>query len=179
MISAAQCRAARAMLDWTQDALAKNAQVARPTIADFERNVRTPMRHNLLSIMATFEAAGLSFIAENGEGAGVRFREVKIQYRNSAKDRGGDIALPIKYREKWLTLIAPLEVINDMDHASYATPAERALSFSNHLPKYLNAAEKKIANLDLSNLDTVTLTHSDFPDGVFWHTISSRDPYNQ
>ena len=48
-ISAAQCRAARALLNWTQDQLAQNAQVARATIADFERNTRMGMmRQNLI-----------------------------------------------------------------------------------------------------------------------------------
>ena len=155
------------MLDWTQETLAKNAQVARPTIADFERNVRTPMRNNLVSIMSTFEAAGLSFIADNGEGAGVRFRKVMIEYVNSVKDRGGDIEMRVRYRGKWLKLIAPREVIDDMDRTNYKTFEQRAKSITNHLLKYLNAAEKKIFTLDLSNVDTVILAHSDFSDGVF------------
>jgi transcriptional regulator with XRE-family HTH domain len=65
MISAAQCRAARALLEWTQDDLATNAQVARAMVADFERNTRmVPMRQNLISIVASFEAAGVVFIPE-------------------------------------------------------------------------------------------------------------------
>lgn len=167
MISAAQCRAARAMLDWTQEKLAENAQVARPTIADFERNFRAPMRNNLVSITNTFEAAGLCFIPENGEGAGVRFRKVELEYIKSVKDRNGDIAIPVRYRGQRLTLIAPRDVIDDMDRVNYATPEERAQGVTKHLPKYLVAAESKISTMDLSNVDTVILTHSDFPNGVF------------
>lgn len=167
MISAAQCRAARAMLDWTQEKLAESAQVARPTIADFERNFRAPMRNNLISIMNTFEAAGLSFIPDNGEGAGVRFRKVELEYIKSVKDRNGDIAIPVRYRGQRITLIAPREIIHDMDRTNYASPKERAQSVTNHLPKYLVAAEKKVSGMDLSNIDTVILSHNDFPEGIF------------
>lgn len=125
------------------------------------------MRNNLVSIMNTFEAAGLSFIPENGEGAGVRFRKVELEYIKSVKDRNGDIAIPVRYRGQRLTLIAPREVIDDMDCVNYAIPEERAQAVTKHLPKYLVAAESKISTMDLSNVDTVTLTHSDFPDGVF------------
>ena len=67
-ISAAQCRAARALLNWSQEQLAENAQVARATLADFEREGRVPMRQNLLAIVAALEAAGVAFIPENGAG---------------------------------------------------------------------------------------------------------------
>ena len=56
MISAAQCRAARAILNWSQDELATNAQVARATVADFERRERDPVRNNMFSIISAFEA---------------------------------------------------------------------------------------------------------------------------
>ncbi|RWH76006.1 MAG: helix-turn-helix domain-containing protein [Mesorhizobium sp.] len=65
-----QCRGARAMLGWSQDELAKAANVARQTIADFERGARLPIANNLASIRRTLEAAGIEFLSDNG----VRFR---------------------------------------------------------------------------------------------------------
>ena len=68
-ISAAQCRAARALLSWSQEELSRNAQVSRAAIADFELNKRTLMRQNLISVRCALEAGGITFISENGEGA--------------------------------------------------------------------------------------------------------------
>lgn len=61
-----QCRGARAMLGWSQDELARAANVARQTIADFERGARIPIHNNLISIRRTLERAGIEFLSENG-----------------------------------------------------------------------------------------------------------------
>ncbi|MCJ2111577.1 helix-turn-helix transcriptional regulator [Methylobacterium sp. E-025] len=73
-----QCRAARALLEWTQDRLAEASSVSKKTIADFEAGKRTPYDRTLADIQRTLENAGLEFIPENGGGAGIRFRERKI-----------------------------------------------------------------------------------------------------
>ncbi len=71
-ITPAQCRAARALLNWSQDRLETAAKVARKTIADFEREARRPYVRTLKDISAALEAAGVVFIPENGGGPGVR-----------------------------------------------------------------------------------------------------------
>ena len=74
MIDASQCRAARGLLSWSQGDLVQNCGLSAATIRAFERG--GPMRdsnRNLLRM--TFERAGVIFIAENGEGAGVRLRK--------------------------------------------------------------------------------------------------------
>jgi DNA-binding XRE family transcriptional regulator len=67
-----QCRAARALLHWGQEDLEKAASVAKKTIADFEREARTPYPRTLTDIRAALERAGVEFIDENGRGPGVR-----------------------------------------------------------------------------------------------------------
>jgi DNA-binding XRE family transcriptional regulator len=64
--SAEQCRGARAMLGWSQDDLARAANVARQTIADFERGARTPIANNLISIVKALEKAGIAVLSDNG-----------------------------------------------------------------------------------------------------------------
>jgi transcriptional regulator with XRE-family HTH domain len=76
-ISREQCRAARALLDWSQAELAEAAKVARQTVVDFERGARTPYPNNLEAIRSALKAAGVEFIAENGGGPGVRLRKSK------------------------------------------------------------------------------------------------------
>ncbi|NVO16256.1 MAG: helix-turn-helix transcriptional regulator [Rhodoplanes sp.] len=74
MLSAAQCRAARGLLNWTQQELAEAAKVGVVTVRQFELAGAVPRRATLLAIKTAFEAAGVEFIAENGGGAGVRLK---------------------------------------------------------------------------------------------------------
>ena len=68
----AQCRAARALLNWSQSQLEAASQVAKKTIADFEREARTPYPRTLTAIRSAFEKEGLEFTDHVGN-AGVRF----------------------------------------------------------------------------------------------------------
>lgn len=71
----AQCRAARALLDLTQPALADAAQLGLSTIVDFERSRRAVSADAVDAIRVALEAAGVLFIEQNGNGPGVRFKE--------------------------------------------------------------------------------------------------------
>lgn len=74
-ISPSQCRAARALIELDQNALAAAASVSRGVIIDFEKGRRTPGTNNLAAIRAALETAGVIFIDQNGNGPGVRLRE--------------------------------------------------------------------------------------------------------
>jgi transcriptional regulator with XRE-family HTH domain len=65
----AQCRAARALLNWSQGQLAEESKVATKTIADFEREGRTPYPRTLADLEVTLRAAGIEFT--NGGKPGV------------------------------------------------------------------------------------------------------------
>ncbi len=71
MISA-QCRAARALLDWSQQELADAAGVGVVTVRQFEAGIGVPRNATTEMLMTTLESAGVQFIAGNGAGAGVR-----------------------------------------------------------------------------------------------------------
>lgn len=76
-LSPAQCRAARALLDWQQQDLALRSKVSKKSIVDFERGKTTPWGRTLDVIRAAFEDAGVQFVApESGVGGeGVRMRD--------------------------------------------------------------------------------------------------------
>ena len=57
-----QCKAARALLAWSQQDLAKKAGVAASTVADFERGHRTPVPNNAEAIRTALEGAGVRFL---------------------------------------------------------------------------------------------------------------------
>lgn len=74
-MSPAQCRAARALIDWTQPRLAEAAGLGLSTVVDFERERRKVSADAEAAIRAALEAAGVIFVAENGQGEGVRVRK--------------------------------------------------------------------------------------------------------
>jgi transcriptional regulator with XRE-family HTH domain len=77
-----QWRAARALIGWSQGDLARQLGVSALTIKRLEAggwNVSDEMRRRAREAL---EGAGVIFVAENGEGPGVRLR----------KERDGDAA---------------------------------------------------------------------------------------
>ncbi len=73
MINAAQCRGARAMLEWKQEALAAKAGVGLSTVRNFEAGRSNPIANNLSAIRRALEEGGVEFI----DGDGVRLRTTK------------------------------------------------------------------------------------------------------
>lgn len=77
MTTIRQVKAARALLGWAQGDLAAKSGVSKPTIArletaDGDLGGYADTRDKILQ---AFEAAGVIFIEENGEGPGVRLRK--------------------------------------------------------------------------------------------------------
>jgi predicted transcriptional regulator len=73
-VSIRQIKAARALLGWSQDDLAKHSGVSAPTVkrleaAEGDIGGRAETGE---SLVAALQEAGVEFIAENGGGAGVR-----------------------------------------------------------------------------------------------------------
>ena len=75
MVSPAQCRAARGLLGWNQQKLARQAGVGIVTVHQLESGISQPRSATIEVIRRAFEAAGVEFIDENGGGPGVRLRK--------------------------------------------------------------------------------------------------------
>lgn len=63
------------MLGLTQADLAKAAGISATALNNIERGSADPKASTLLAIQKALEAAGVIFVAENGEGPGVRLRK--------------------------------------------------------------------------------------------------------
>jgi len=75
MITPEQCRAARGLLAWSQQELAKKARVGVVTVHQLETASSQPRPATLDVVRRAFETAGVEFIDENGGGPGVRLRK--------------------------------------------------------------------------------------------------------
>jgi transcriptional regulator with XRE-family HTH domain len=74
MLKASQCRAARALLDWSQQELAEKSGVGIVTIRQLEAGSTEPRRATLEVVKRALEQSGVEFIDENGGGPGVRLK---------------------------------------------------------------------------------------------------------
>lgn len=77
MLTSEQIRAARALLGWKQDELAKKAGIGLATIQRLERGSGPLMAHvsTAVKIEAALSKAGIRFIESNAEGGlGVRLQ---------------------------------------------------------------------------------------------------------
>ncbi len=79
MVSVRQVKAARALLAWSQGALAEASGVSEPTVARLEAQDGDlgGRADTGAKIVAALEAAGVIFLAENGEGPGVRLQKLR------------------------------------------------------------------------------------------------------
>ncbi|KQK30005.1 hypothetical protein ARD30_16285 [Bosea thiooxidans] len=68
-----QCRAARALLNMTQPALAAGADVGLSTVVDFEKSRRNLPADTIGKLRKALEAAGVELVPEDAKGVGVRF----------------------------------------------------------------------------------------------------------
>lgn len=79
-ITSEQVRAARALLRWEQRDLAEASAVSLPSIKRLEVSPGplAAQPRTVAAIRQALEEAGIIFVAENGEGAGVRLRKRPI-----------------------------------------------------------------------------------------------------
>ena len=74
-ITPRQIRAARAMLNWSMTDLARAAGVSISTVKRFEDgSVQNVSDHAAARLQDAAETEGVRFLADDGNGVGVRFR---------------------------------------------------------------------------------------------------------
>lgn len=73
-LSPEQCRAARGLLNWSQEHLASVAGVSRSTIKDFESHRHTLHRATAELLIKAFEDSGVRLLPAGEEGPGARLK---------------------------------------------------------------------------------------------------------
>jgi transcriptional regulator with XRE-family HTH domain len=145
-ITSDQCRAARSLLNWTQEELATNARVSRATVADFESNSRQPMKNNAIAMEDSMYAAGVEFLREEGDaGVGVRFREQKLEYTKNVRVNrfDGRATMQMRYGGSPFECVIDLNAIDDVNGANYQTDEEFGAAISELQGRILAAVERQ------------------------------------
>lgn len=71
----AQCRAGRALLDWSQAQLSEASGVGIVTVRQYEAGSGLPRSATVEVLMNTLERGGVEFLAGRGGGPGVRLKQ--------------------------------------------------------------------------------------------------------
>lgn len=89
VLTGRQIAAARTLVGLTQAELAARANISVPTLKRMEgsEGPAIGMVNNLAAVRSALEAAGVIFIAENGEGPGVRLRKRAYGLRDGEAER--------------------------------------------------------------------------------------------
>lgn len=91
IITGPQCRAARALVEWPAEEVARRAGVDVRVVLDFESKQSDPGEPVKRRLLDVLEAAGAVFIFENGGGVGVRLKYTRRDARavNKWESEGG------------------------------------------------------------------------------------------
>lgn len=74
-LTPALCRAARGLLNWTQEELAQRADLSRSTIRDYEGCRHQLHRATVIQLRRAFEEEGVIFTDVPGHGPGICLSE--------------------------------------------------------------------------------------------------------
>ena len=169
MLNAAQIRAARALLNWGQERLAKEAQVSRPTIKRME-GAKGPGRSaaaTVEAVRAALESSGVEFLSEDDTaGPGVRLSKVaaKLLFRTADPiNRAVTFRIRLDGREYDCNLRA--SVLDGLDGKipGYETAAEIEAAFDRNLLTVLDRARRVVVG-GLAVGGALTLWPEDFPE---------------
>lgn len=91
-----QCRAARALVDWSQARLCAKVQVSEGTVRDFEKSKRVPAGNMLAAMRSALELAGVAFLSDGETMADQRRSGNYSEQRNVSRCSDGTIVpLPL------------------------------------------------------------------------------------
>lgn len=95
MITASQCRAARALTDVSRGILAEASGIAEGDIRDFEDKLSEPDETVIVALERALESLGAMFLPEDNYGIGVRLKFTRSEQRriSTLENEGGPTAL--------------------------------------------------------------------------------------
>jgi DNA-binding XRE family transcriptional regulator len=155
-ITPAQIRAGRALLEWSQEQLAQEAEVGLSTVRDVEGGKRAADTAAVASIRRALWNAGVVFVAGGSDrGAGVRLAShwPNIVRRPTTMQMFEGMPFTMEWQGKVITVFISREVLDDLDGHSRSMPVDVYLkTFERHRGKILDAITLAIG--DPGNFDS-------------------------
>ncbi|MGY4501081.1 transcriptional regulator with XRE-family HTH domain [Bradyrhizobium sp. GM24.11] len=123
---AAQIRAARGLLGWSQAYLAEGCNIHRATLVDLESGKREPHEATLTVLMTELTAAGIVF-TETGRGVSSLAGEGVCADRDQASKEGG--YLTRRHAASLLRVLASVLLCTSRSEWPHTTPPLNEVSF--------------------------------------------------
>ncbi len=117
IIIPAQIRAGRALLDWSQDELAKAAEVALTSVRDLESQKRAADSGTAAAVRRTLENEGIEFLhgtAQNGPGVRLVGSRPNLFRRPTTMTKWDGMPFTIEWQGKEVTVFLAREAIEDL-----------------------------------------------------------------
>jgi transcriptional regulator with XRE-family HTH domain len=131
-----QVRAARALIDWSQETLAKSSNIGLSTVKDFETGRRDMAFEQVKAIQASLAAAGVELLPLSAAGGpGVRLYSENLAI---AKQPIGvtfetdNIPFEVKWKNAKVYVFIPSNVLEDLDRTNYQDDKDFVASFRRH-----------------------------------------------
>ena len=114
-----QIKAARALLGWNQEELAKSANMSKPALANLERKTSNPRIKTITAIEKALESAGVEFTA----GPGVKLRQeiLKVQVFD-----GQDSIIRLWHDINDTLKPGEIRLMNNVDETTYTNKMSKA-----------------------------------------------------
>jgi hypothetical protein len=155
LVIPAQIRAGRALLEWSQEQLAKEAEVGLSTVRDIESERRAADTAAVASIRRALWNGGVVFVAGDAEGGpGVRMvgNWPNIIRRPTTMQAFEGLPFTIEWQGKVITVLVSREVLDDLDGHSRSVPDDVYVkTFERHRGKILDAIALAIEDPDNFN----------------------------
>jgi transcriptional regulator with XRE-family HTH domain len=154
VIIPAQIRAARALLNWTQEALAKAAEVAVTSIRDLEAEKRPSESGTISKVRDALENAGVEFTAGSRDaGPGVRLvlKRPNLVKRPTASSmmKWEGMPIEVEFQGKTFTAFLSREAIEDLGGLKGTEPSEEWVEvFDEEEGNILDAIRKAFGQKD-------------------------------
>jgi transcriptional regulator with XRE-family HTH domain len=166
IIVPAQIRAARALLEWSQEDLARAANVGVTTIRDLESGRRPTEASSTRDVQRALDNEDVVFLAgDSSGGPGVRFASGRPHViRPPVMTIYDGLFFGVEWEGKDITVSVSYEVIQDLgEFAGQQNEAAYQKLFVAHRGKILGAAARALAAGRIDRHSRVRLTAEDFP----------------